>query len=65
MEIFDYFCNRVSYEAQDIIGSTFPFTTSDKRSQIYDKSVGAQCAGVSTVVEACGEPGMRRNSLRI
>lgn len=28
-------------------------------------SVSALCAGVSTVVVACGEPGMRRNGLRI
>lgn len=32
---------------------------------ICNKGVGAICAGVSTVTEACGEPGVRRINLRI
>jgi len=62
--IFIYL-HRVSQETQDMVGSTFPITTSDKKSQTPLKSVGALCAGVSTDGVACGEPGMRRNCLRI
>jgi hypothetical protein len=61
--IFIYL-HRVSQETQDIVGSTLPITTSDKRAKLQ-KSVGAWCAGVSTIGVACGEPEVRGNGLRI
>lgn len=52
-------------EQIDIIGSDIPNHHLRKDEPNCNKSVGAYCAGVSTVAMACGEPGMRRNGLRI
>jgi hypothetical protein len=60
---FEVFC--VSLQRKIHSGLYTPNHHLGNMEPICNKSVSALCAGVSTVTEACGEPGVRRNDLRI
>ena len=59
-----YLCTRSS-EQIDIIGSDIPNHHLRKDEPTPERASALLCAGVSTTGVACGEPGMRRNGLRI